>query len=211
MDVLKLDTKWVSTIASIWIQCTSGSLYTFSIYSSVLKSTQAYDQSTLDTVSVFKDIGANAGVLSGASTPPPQQLIATAVLGRGWSTWQARFNAFWGISWCGPPLLGWFLGLPWRPCACSCWWRLTRRASSTLLMSSLGLGTFLIIVALLLVLWRYIVKLLRYFFFWRVFIGSYMSLLLTLLYYCLLWQFVTLTIIKYFVKIVRTLDLLLNF
>ncbi|KAM4107167.1 hypothetical protein ACB094_04G122800 [Castanea mollissima] len=65
MDVLKVDNKWVSTIASIWIQCTSGSLYTFSIYSSVLKSTQAYDQSTLDTVSVFKDIGANAGILSG--------------------------------------------------------------------------------------------------------------------------------------------------
>ncbi|XP_065615908.1 uncharacterized protein LOC136061710 [Quercus suber] len=64
MDVLKLESKWVSTIASIWIQCTSGSLYTFSIYS-VLKLTQAYDQSMLDTVSVFKDIGANAGVLSG--------------------------------------------------------------------------------------------------------------------------------------------------
>ncbi|KAK7859040.1 protein nuclear fusion defective 4 [Quercus suber] len=59
-----LESKWVSTIASIWIQCTSGSLYTFSIYS-VLKLTQAYDQSMLDTVSVFKDIGANAGVLSG--------------------------------------------------------------------------------------------------------------------------------------------------
>lgn len=57
--------KWVTTVASIWIQCTSGSSYTFSIYSSVLKSTQSYDQSTLDTVSVFKDIGANAGVLSG--------------------------------------------------------------------------------------------------------------------------------------------------
>ncbi|KAL0357523.1 UNVERIFIED_CONTAM: hypothetical protein Scaly_1438000 [Sesamum calycinum] len=31
----------------------------------ILKSTQAYDQSTLDSISVFKDIGANAGVLSG--------------------------------------------------------------------------------------------------------------------------------------------------
>jgi hypothetical protein len=61
----QLDTKWVSTVASIWIQCTSGSLYTFSIYSSALKSSQGYDQSTLDTVSVFKDIGANVGVLAG--------------------------------------------------------------------------------------------------------------------------------------------------
>ncbi|OIV97088.1 hypothetical protein TanjilG_14002 [Lupinus angustifolius] len=57
--------KWVSTVASIWIQCTSGSLYTFSIYSETLKSTQHYDQSTLELVSVFKDIGANVGVLAG--------------------------------------------------------------------------------------------------------------------------------------------------
>ncbi|EEF52101.1 protein NUCLEAR FUSION DEFECTIVE 4 [Ricinus communis] len=65
MERLKLDTKLFSTVASIWIQCTSGSLYTFSVYSPALKSTQNYDQSTLETVSVFKDIGANCGVLSG--------------------------------------------------------------------------------------------------------------------------------------------------
>lgn len=57
--------KWVATAASIWIQCTSGSAYTFAIYSQVLKTSQAYDQSTLDTISVFKDFGANVGVLSG--------------------------------------------------------------------------------------------------------------------------------------------------
>lgn len=57
--------KWVSTVASTWIQCTSGSLYTFSVYSQTLKTTQGYDQSTLDTVSVFKDFGANCGILSG--------------------------------------------------------------------------------------------------------------------------------------------------
>ncbi|GAB4845553.1 hypothetical protein Ancab_038958 [Ancistrocladus abbreviatus] len=57
--------KWIATAASIWIQSTVGGSYAFSIYSSVLKSSQDYDQATLDTVSVFKDIGANAGVLSG--------------------------------------------------------------------------------------------------------------------------------------------------
>lgn len=57
--------KWLATVASIWIQCTSGASYCFAIYSSTLKSSQGYDQSTLDTVSVFKDIGANIGVLSG--------------------------------------------------------------------------------------------------------------------------------------------------
>ncbi|KAL3716946.1 hypothetical protein ACJRO7_008512 [Eucalyptus globulus] len=56
----KLSNKWASTAASILIQCTSGSLYTFSVYSPALKSTQGYSQSTLDT-----DFGANCGVLSG--------------------------------------------------------------------------------------------------------------------------------------------------
>ncbi|KAK1422322.1 hypothetical protein QVD17_25358 [Tagetes erecta] len=59
------NTKWFATVASIWIQCISGATYTFGIYSSHLKSSQGYDQSTLDTVSVFKDIGANIGLLSG--------------------------------------------------------------------------------------------------------------------------------------------------
>ncbi|KAL0335669.1 UNVERIFIED_CONTAM: hypothetical protein Sradi_4778800 [Sesamum radiatum] len=57
--------KWVAAVASIWIQCSLGATYSFAIYSPILKSTQAYDQSTLDSISVFKDIGANAGVLSG--------------------------------------------------------------------------------------------------------------------------------------------------
>lgn len=65
-------------VASIWIQCSNGATYAFGIYSPILKSTQAYDQSTLDTVSVFKDIGANAGVLSGL-------LYAAVVSGRGHS------------------------------------------------------------------------------------------------------------------------------
>lgn len=57
--------RWVATVASIWIQATMGGSYAFGVYSPVLKSSQSYDQSTLDTVSVFKDIGANAGILSG--------------------------------------------------------------------------------------------------------------------------------------------------
>ncbi|PON93316.1 Major facilitator [Trema orientale] len=65
MEESILKSKWVSTVASVWIQSTSGSLYTFSIYSQSLKTTQNYDQSTLDTVAVFKDVGVNFGVLSG--------------------------------------------------------------------------------------------------------------------------------------------------
>ncbi|EXB42058.1 hypothetical protein L484_006404 [Morus notabilis] len=62
---LLTNSKWMATAASIWIQCAVGPSYTFGIYSPALKASQGYDQSTLDTVSVFKDIGANAGVLSG--------------------------------------------------------------------------------------------------------------------------------------------------
>ncbi|KAH7516587.1 hypothetical protein FEM48_Zijuj10G0151000 [Ziziphus jujuba var. spinosa] len=61
MDMLS--NKWVATVASIWIQCSIGA-YTFGIYTSALNSSQGYDQSILDTVSVFKDIETNIGVLS---------------------------------------------------------------------------------------------------------------------------------------------------
>ncbi|KAL5057024.1 hypothetical protein RYX36_028628 [Vicia faba] len=57
--------RWTGVAAAIWIQSSCGASYTFSIYSPILKSSQGYDQSTLDTVSVFKDIGANFGVLAG--------------------------------------------------------------------------------------------------------------------------------------------------
>lgn len=57
--------RWLVIVAGIWIQCTSGSSYTFGIYSETIKSNLSYDQSTLDTISSFKDIGANVGVISG--------------------------------------------------------------------------------------------------------------------------------------------------
>lgn len=70
--------KWAATAASLWIQCTSGSAYCFGIYSPLLKSSQSYDQSTLDTVAFFKDLGANAGVLSGLlySSSGPRPILA---------------------------------------------------------------------------------------------------------------------------------------
>ncbi|KAL8250458.1 hypothetical protein R6Q59_034151 [Mikania micrantha] len=80
--------KWMSTVASIWIQCTSGSLYTFSFYSPALKASQGYDQSTLDTVSVFKDFGANSGVLSGliytAVVSPSNSVTSRGRIGGPW-------------------------------------------------------------------------------------------------------------------------------
>ena len=60
----RVSSKWMATVASMWIQCSSGA-NTFGVYSSVLKSTQGYDQSTLETVAIFGDIGSVGGVLAG--------------------------------------------------------------------------------------------------------------------------------------------------
>ncbi|CAL5372473.1 unnamed protein product [Camellia sinensis] len=81
MESMMLSNKWISTVSSIWIQSISGSLYTFPIYSSSLKSSQSYDQSTLDTVSLFKDVGANAGLLSGLLYSAATTTTAAAVRG----------------------------------------------------------------------------------------------------------------------------------
>lgn len=93
------NTKWVAAAASIWIQSFSGASYTFGIYSSLLKTSQSYDQSTLDTVSVYKDIGANVGILSG--------LFYTAVASR--KSGSGRFfSGPWLVIFVG--LLQWFVG-----------------------------------------------------------------------------------------------------
>ncbi|CAA7019053.1 unnamed protein product [Microthlaspi erraticum] len=93
-------TKWVAAAASIWIQSLSGASYTFGIYSSLLKSSQSYDQSTLDTVSVYKDIGANVGILSG--------LFYTAVASGKSGTSRRFFSGPWVVIFVG--LLQWFVG-----------------------------------------------------------------------------------------------------
>ncbi|CAL4890637.1 unnamed protein product [Urochloa decumbens] len=58
-------TRWSALAAGALIQCCAGSSYCFGVYSPALKASQRYDQSALDAVAFFKDVGANAGVLSG--------------------------------------------------------------------------------------------------------------------------------------------------
>ncbi|XP_010540539.1 PREDICTED: protein NUCLEAR FUSION DEFECTIVE 4-like isoform X2 [Tarenaya hassleriana] len=92
------NTKWLAAVASIWIQCFTGASYAFGIYSSILKTSQSYDQSTLDAVSVSKDIGANVGILSG--------LLYTAVASS--SSGNGFFKGPWIVVFIG--LLQWFFG-----------------------------------------------------------------------------------------------------
>ncbi|KAL5722518.1 hypothetical protein ACHQM5_006032 [Ranunculus cassubicifolius] len=86
-------TKWLATVASIWIQYTSGASYTFGIYSSILKSSQNYDQSTLDSVAVFKDIGANIGLLSGLL----YTLVVSTTRSSSPSSWISRLSGPWVV------------------------------------------------------------------------------------------------------------------
>ncbi|OMO65651.1 Nodulin-like protein [Corchorus capsularis] len=57
--------RWFMMFASFLIMAGAGATYLFGVYSKDIKSTLGYDQSTLNLLSTFKDLGANVGILSG--------------------------------------------------------------------------------------------------------------------------------------------------
>ncbi|XP_010543563.1 PREDICTED: protein NUCLEAR FUSION DEFECTIVE 4-like [Tarenaya hassleriana] len=57
--------RWFMMFASFLIMAGAGATYLFGVYSKDIKATLGYDQSTLNLLSTFKDLGANVGVLSG--------------------------------------------------------------------------------------------------------------------------------------------------
>ncbi|KAI3878059.1 hypothetical protein MKX03_014327 [Papaver bracteatum] len=65
--------RWFMVFASFLIMAAAGATYMFGLYSNDIKRNLAYDQTTLNLLSFFKDLGANVGVLSGLInevTPP---------------------------------------------------------------------------------------------------------------------------------------------
>ncbi|KAF8084879.1 hypothetical protein N665_0694s0012 [Sinapis alba] len=75
--------RWFMFFASILIMSAAGATYMFGLYSSDIKTTLGYDQTTLNLLSFFKDLGANVGVLAGLLnevTPPWFTLIIGAIL-----------------------------------------------------------------------------------------------------------------------------------
>ncbi|KAG6536708.1 uncharacterized protein LOC122027358 [Zingiber officinale] len=65
--------RWFMFFSSFLIMAAAGATYIFSIYSKDIKQSLGYDQSTLNTLSFFKDLGANVGIVSGLInevTPP---------------------------------------------------------------------------------------------------------------------------------------------
>ncbi|XP_061338855.1 uncharacterized membrane protein YMR155W-like [Gastrolobium bilobum] len=75
--------RWFVVFASFLIMAAAGATYMFGLYSSDIKKTLGYDQSTLNLLSFFKDLGSNVGVLSGLINelmPPWIVLAIGAVL-----------------------------------------------------------------------------------------------------------------------------------
>ncbi|KAA8539251.1 hypothetical protein F0562_025943 [Nyssa sinensis] len=75
--------RWFMVFASFLVMSAAGATYMFGLYSNDIKSALGYDQSTLNLLSFFKDLGANVGVLSGLInevTPPWVVLSMGAVL-----------------------------------------------------------------------------------------------------------------------------------
>ncbi|KAJ4891165.1 Major facilitator superfamily protein [Raphanus sativus] len=57
--------RWFMVFASFLIMACAGATYLFGTYSKDIKSTLGYDQTTLNMLGFFKDLGANVGVMSG--------------------------------------------------------------------------------------------------------------------------------------------------
>ncbi|CAI9766336.1 unnamed protein product [Fraxinus pennsylvanica] len=78
-----LSSRWFTIFASILIMCVNGATYLFGVYSNDVKSSLGYDQTTLNLVSFFKDLGGNLGIISGLIneiTPPWVVLAIGAVM-----------------------------------------------------------------------------------------------------------------------------------
>lgn len=68
-----LRSRWFMVFGCLLIMSMSGATYIFGIYSNDIKTSLGYDQTTLNLISFFKDLGGNIGIMSGVIneiTPP---------------------------------------------------------------------------------------------------------------------------------------------
>ncbi|KAL7586938.1 hypothetical protein Lser_V15G36413 [Lactuca serriola] len=77
-----LNSRWFMVFASFLIMSAAGATYMFGLYSKEIKQSLGYDQSTLNLLSFFKDLGANVGVLAGliAEVTPTWFVLAVGSL-----------------------------------------------------------------------------------------------------------------------------------
>ncbi|XVE99232.1 hypothetical protein REPUB_Repub03eG0180000 [Reevesia pubescens] len=73
---------WLMVFGSLLIMSAAGATYIFSLYSNDIKISLGYDQTTLNLLSFFKDLGSNVGVLSGliAEVTPPWFVLSTGAV-----------------------------------------------------------------------------------------------------------------------------------
>ncbi|KAJ7299471.1 hypothetical protein O6H91_17G069000 [Diphasiastrum complanatum] len=57
--------RWMVLVASFFVMIGAGGVYNFGIYSQSIKLSLGYNQETINTLSFFKDIGTNVGVIGG--------------------------------------------------------------------------------------------------------------------------------------------------
>ncbi|KAL6141916.1 hypothetical protein ACLB2K_060202 [Fragaria x ananassa] len=57
--------RWFMLFASMLILSVAGATYMFGLYSNVIKTSLGYDQTTLNFLSFFKDLGGNVGIIAG--------------------------------------------------------------------------------------------------------------------------------------------------
>ncbi|XP_054784744.1 uncharacterized protein LOC129291431 [Prosopis cineraria] len=75
--------RWFMIFSSFLIMSVSGASYMFALYSRDIKSVLGYDQSTLNLLSFFKDLGSHLGILAGLLnevTPPFVVVSVGAIL-----------------------------------------------------------------------------------------------------------------------------------
>ncbi|KAK3043050.1 hypothetical protein RJ639_002618 [Escallonia herrerae] len=78
-----LSSRWFMVFGCLLIMSVSGATYMFGLYSGDIKSSLGYDQTTVNLLSFFKDLGGNVGVISGLInevTPPWVVLFMGAVM-----------------------------------------------------------------------------------------------------------------------------------
>ncbi|PHT99631.1 hypothetical protein BC332_29419 [Capsicum chinense] len=65
LPIRVLMSRWFMVFATMLILSAAGATYMFGLYSGDIKTSLGYDQTTLNLLSFFKDLGSNVGILSG--------------------------------------------------------------------------------------------------------------------------------------------------
>ncbi|KAM3341226.1 hypothetical protein P3S68_028861 [Capsicum galapagoense] len=77
-----LTSRWYMAFSSLMILFMSGATFIFGLFSGEIKSSLGYDQTTLNLISFFKDLGGNLAIISGLimEIVPPRAILAMGAM-----------------------------------------------------------------------------------------------------------------------------------